>query len=215
MARRSSPRSDNMRRLVAHEAARLMSEQGLDDYFLAKRKAADRLGLSDQASLPRNSEIEAALVERQRLFDVQTHEERVRQYRQAAHNALLFFSVFNPRVAGTVLSGAVALGSDLEIHLFADTVELVTLRLAENDMPYRLVERRMRVSGSEYARFPACRFIADDVPVLAVLFPVDGVRQAPFCPVNGRPMRRADLRELEALIEQDKVREKMEQMGSE
>lgn len=177
-----------------------MSEQGLDDYYLAKRKAAERLGLSDQASLPRNAEIEAALVERQRLFDAQTHDKRIRQYREAAHNALLFFSAFSPRVAGTVLSGAVAIGSDLEIHLFAETVELVTMKLAENDVPYRLVDRRMRQSGNEYVRYPACRFIADDVPVLTILFPVDGVRQAPMCPVAGRPMRRADIRELETLI---------------
>ncbi len=202
MARRNAPRSDNQRRLVAHEAARLMSEQGLDDYYLAKRKAAERLGLSDQASLPRNSEIEAALVERQRLFDAQTHTDRIRQYRDAARDALLFFSAFSPRVAGTVLSGAVAVGSDLEIHLFADTVEGVTLTLMDNEIPYRLVDRRMRVSGNGYERFPACRFLADEVPVLAIMFPVDGVRQAPLCPINGRPMQRADLRELDALISQ-------------
>lgn len=202
MARRNSSRSDNLRRLVAHEAARLMSEQGLDDYYLAKRKAAQRLGVSDQASLPRNAEIEAALVEHQRLFDVQNHSDRIQKYRDAARNALLFFSVFSPRVAGAVLSGAVPVGSDLEIHLFADTVELVTMKLVDNGVPYRLVDRRLRVSGNGHARFPACRFLADDVPVLAIQFPVDGVRQAPLCPVNGKPMRRADLRELEALIEQ-------------
>lgn len=201
MARRNTLKSDNARRMVAHEAARIMSEQGLDDYFVAKRKAAQRLGMSDKASLPGNAEIEAALVERQRLFDAQTHDQRIRQYRQAARNALLFFSVFSPRVAGNVLTGAIAVGSDVEIHLFADTVELVTMKLTENEVPYRLVDRRMRLSGNEYVRYPACRFIADDVPVLAVLFPVDGVRQAPMCPVNGRPMRRADLRELETLIQ--------------
>lgn len=202
MARRSSPRSDNLRRLVAHEAARLMSEQGIDDFYLAKRKAAERLGVSDQGSLPRNAEIEMALVEHQRLFDAQTHADRIRQYRDAARDALLFFSLFNPRVAGTVLSGAVAIGSDLEVHLFADTVEMVTWQLQEHGVPYRLVDRRVRMSGDVYVRYPACRFLADDVPILALLFPVDGVRQAPLCPVNGRPMRRADLREIETLIQQ-------------
>ena len=153
--------------------------------------------------LAQGAEIEAALVERQRLFNAQSHADRIRKYRQAARNALLFFSAFSPRVAGTALSGAVAVGSDLEIHLFADTVERVTLKLMENEVPYRLVERRMRVSGNGYERFPACRFLADDVPVLAILFPVDGVRQAPLCPVSGRPMRRADIRELDTLIQQD------------
>ena len=202
MAWRNSNRSDNVRRLVAYEAAKIMSEHGLDDYYLAKRKAAERLGVSDQASLPRNAEIEAALVEHQRLFDVDKHSDRMQQYLHAARNALIFFSEFSPRVSGAVLSGTVAIGADLEIHLFVDTIELVTLTLTEKKVPYRLVDRRVRTSGNGHVRFPACRFIADDVPVLAILFPVNGMRQAPLCPVNGRPMRRADMRELESLIQQ-------------
>ncbi|MDH3647702.1 MAG: hypothetical protein OER80_13115 [Gammaproteobacteria bacterium] len=189
-----------MRRLVAHEAARLISEQGIDDYYLAKRKAAEKLGVSDQAGLPGNAEIEAAVVENQRLFDAQTHADRLRKYRLAARDALKFFSDFSPRVVGAVLSGAVAAGSDLEIHLFADTVELITLRLVENDVPYRLADRRLRTSGSGHVRYPAVRFVADDVPILALLFPRDGVRQAPRSRIDGRPMRRIDLRELELLL---------------
>jgi hypothetical protein len=33
------------------------------------------------------------------------------------------------------------------------------------------------------------------------VFPTDGIRQAPVSPVDGRPMRRADVLELEALLE--------------
>jgi hypothetical protein len=34
------------------------------------------------------------------------------------------------------------------------------------------------------------------------VFPLDGIRQAPVSPVDGRPMRRADAAELETLLEQ-------------
>ena len=46
MARNKGPglRADNMRRLVANEAARIMAEQGIEDFLAAKRKAAERLG---------------------------------------------------------------------------------------------------------------------------------------------------------------------------
>ncbi|MBT8137295.1 MAG: hypothetical protein KJO54_09820 [Gammaproteobacteria bacterium] len=196
MPRRTPGRSDNLRRLVALEAARLMSEQGIDDFYLAKRKAADRLGVSDKGSLPRNSEIEAAMVENQRLFDAEKHAGRLRDYRSAARDALHFFADFNPHAAGAVLSGAVAPGADLEIHLFADTVEAVILRLVENNIPYRLVERRVRTAGNGHVRYPACRFVASDIPVLAMVFPTDGVREAPLSPVDGRPMRRARLADL-------------------
>ena len=58
MGKRSNGRGENMRRLLAQEAARIITGQGVRDYRLAKRKAAQRLGLTDQALLPRNAEIE-------------------------------------------------------------------------------------------------------------------------------------------------------------
>jgi len=61
MSKRMNPRAEHLRLALAQEAARIMSEQGIDDYRLAKRKAAERLGATDIAVLPKNSEIEAAL----------------------------------------------------------------------------------------------------------------------------------------------------------
>ena len=61
MSKRSNPRAEQLRTALAQEAARIMSEQGIDDYGLAKRKAAERFGASDIAVLPKNTEIEAAL----------------------------------------------------------------------------------------------------------------------------------------------------------
>ena len=53
--------SDQMRRSVAVEAARLMSESGIRDFQMAKRKAAERLGANEKSQLPNNSEIEERL----------------------------------------------------------------------------------------------------------------------------------------------------------
>ena len=58
MGRGRSPRADNLRLAIAQEAARLMIEHGHEDYGAAKRKAAERLGVTDQAVLPKNAEIE-------------------------------------------------------------------------------------------------------------------------------------------------------------
>ncbi|MBT8145130.1 MAG: hypothetical protein KJO55_10535 [Gammaproteobacteria bacterium] len=199
MPRRRAPRGDQTRRRVAHEAARIMSEQGVDDYLQAKRKAAERLGVTDQASLPRNAEIEQALIENQRLFSADKHRTRLADYRDTAAEVLRLFPEFEPRVTGAVLSGAVSAGADVELHLFTDTPEQVTLRLMDAGIPYRLVDRRMRMSGNGHVRYPGYHFIADEVPVLLVVFPRDGIRQAPCSPVDGKPMKRADLRELQLL----------------
>jgi hypothetical protein len=36
-----------------------------------------------------------------------------------------------------------------------------------------------------------------------MVFPRDGIRQSPYSPVDGRPMRRADRDELEALVDEE------------
>ena len=74
MPRKNSPRSENLRRAVAQEAARIMAEHGIGDFLQAKRKAADRLGVNDVAVLPKNIEIEAALPAHQRLFRRNSHD---------------------------------------------------------------------------------------------------------------------------------------------
>ncbi|MCB1806980.1 MAG: nucleotidyltransferase, partial [Candidatus Competibacteraceae bacterium] len=57
------PRSETkLRYLIAHETAKIMAEEGIKDYRLAKSKAANRLGQSLQTCLPSNSEVEAALL---------------------------------------------------------------------------------------------------------------------------------------------------------
>ena len=62
------PRAENLRRALAQEAARIMSEHGIRDFLTAKRKAAERFGVTDGNVLPRNTEIEDALAEYHRLF---------------------------------------------------------------------------------------------------------------------------------------------------
>ena len=87
-----------MRHAVADEAARIMREQGVDDYLLAKRKAADRLGVTDASILPRNTEIEAALVAHQRLFAADRHETGLAELRRSALEAMRLMADFQPRL---------------------------------------------------------------------------------------------------------------------
>jgi hypothetical protein len=56
------------RLVLAQEAARIIVEQGVQDFRLAKTKAAERLGMTDRGSLPGNSEIEVAVAEHLKIF---------------------------------------------------------------------------------------------------------------------------------------------------
>jgi hypothetical protein len=90
---------------LAQEAARIMSEQGIDDYGLAKRKAAERFGATDIAVLPKNTEIEAALAAHHRLFEAHTHSSTLSALRRTALQAMRLLQRFDPRLVGPVLSG--------------------------------------------------------------------------------------------------------------
>jgi hypothetical protein len=193
----------NQRRLVAQEAARVMHEQGVHDYLMAKRKAAERLGIDDRAALPSNSEIEEALAEHQRLFAGPGHGDVLRSLRVSAQRAMELFADFEPRLVGSVLSGTASTHSDVNLHLFADAPEQVAFRLIRDEIPYRVSERRVRIGADRYQAYPVYKFLAGDVTIDATVFPRDGLRQAPFGPVDGRPIKRARRAEVDALLEDD------------
>ena len=136
MSKRINQRAEQLRRALALEAARIMSEQGIDDFRLAKRKAAERLGATDISVLPKNTEIEAALVERQRLFEADTHSSVLKSARRTALQAMRLLKQFEPRLVGPVLSGTASAHSEINLHLFTDGAETVALHLMEHSIPH-------------------------------------------------------------------------------
>jgi hypothetical protein len=200
MTKRSNPRAEHLRRALAQEAARIMAEQGIDDYRLAKRKAAERLGATDIAVLPKNTEIEAALADHQRLFESHTHSSTLHDLRRTALQAMRLLKRFDPRLVGPVLSGTASAHSEVNLHLFAEGAESVALHLLDNSIPHRITERRLRYDPDRLVSYPVVRFVAGNRDIDAVVFPLNGIRQSPASPVDGRPMRRADTSELESLL---------------
>ena len=201
MNRRASPRNGNLRRALAQEAARIMAQHGIHDFLTAKRKAAERLGVGDSSALPRNTEIEQALAEYQRLFDAGTHQHSLHEQRRAALHAMHRLSEFEPRLVGPVLTGTATEHADIQLHLFADRPEYVVLQLIDHGITHEFTERRVRLDAERTKAYPGLRFAVNDRYVEATVFPRDGIRQAPASPVDGKPMRRADAAELETLLD--------------
>jgi len=201
--KRHPTRADNLRRALAQEAARIMAEHGIRDFLVAKRKAAERLGvMNGVALLPKNSEIESALGEYQRLFGGESHLSALNAQRRAALSAMRYLQEFEPRLVGAVLSGTATQHSEVQLHLFAERAESVTLKLLDEGIPHEITERRVRFDAEQVRAFPGVRFEMEEQPIEATVFPPDGIRQAPVSPVDGRPMRRASTFEVEALLEQ-------------
>jgi uncharacterized protein YgbK (DUF1537 family) len=202
MSKRNPSRTDNLRRALAQEAARIMAEHGIRDFRVAKRKAAERFGVDDgSAVLPKNTEIEAALAQYQRLFGAESHAESLYAQRLAALHAMQYLREFEPRLVGSVLSGTATEHSDVQIHLFADYAESVTIKLMDEGIAYEVTEKRVRMNAERVLACPGVRFEVDDQAVEATVFPTDGIRQAPVSPVDGKPMKRANTFEVQALLD--------------
>ena len=192
MGRKSTIINDRARQLLAQEAARIIVDQGIQDYRIAKTKAAERLGLSDRGSLPGNAEIEGAVAEHLKLFGRESHLDLLHVMRRAAVAAMDLLTPFTPRLVGPVLHGTAAANSPINLHVFADDSATVAIRLAESAVQYRPFERRLKCRRDQTAVYAAFRFVQDGSPIEATVFPVDGMRQAPISPVDGKPMRRAN-----------------------
>lgn len=182
-----------------------MSEHGIRDFRTAKRKAAERFGVTDGNVLPRNTEIEDALAEYHRLFGGEKHAQTLAGQRNAALSAMQLLQEFDPRLVGSVLTGNATEHNDIQLHLFAERAESITFRLMDLGIDHEVVERRVRYGADRVVAYPGVHFDFDDHVVDATVFPVDGIRQAPVSPVDGKPMRRIDADELEVLLDSEET----------
>jgi len=194
--------TEEARQRVAIEAARLMSEGGLRDYRHAKLKAAGRLGITDESFLPPNQAIEDALREHQRLFG-SGHAATLRALRGTAAEAMAFFGEHEPRLVGAVLDGTADEHSAVCLHLYTEHPEAVLDLLGRHRIPYEELDRRLRLDHQRSDDCPALRFQAGAATVDITLLPYDRLRQAPLDRVTGRPMRRAGLAAVRALLAED------------
>ena len=187
--------------MLAQEAARIIVDQGVRDYRAAKTKAAERLGFNSRGSLPRNAEIERAVSDHLQLFGRESHADFLNIMRRVAISAMEVLKSFTPRLVGPVLNGTADPNSVVNLHVFADSPELVATALTDLGVSCRPYERRIRSRRDNTETFAGFQFVLEDASIEATVFPVDGIRQAPLSPINGKPMRRADVNAVGALLE--------------
>jgi hypothetical protein len=198
--RSSSFATAALRERLAQAAARLMIEHGIKDYGLAKRKAAERLGVRDQGALPSNAQIEASLAERQRIFEPHAHGRRLDELRRIALSVMDQLLPFQPRLVGPVLTGTATSASSIELHAFSDSPETIAATLEAQGVVLKDCQRRYRYNSQRVVVVPGYRFVREGTDVVVVTFPENGVREAPLSPVDQRPMKRAGRGEVSELV---------------
>ncbi len=201
MARQKNSDSERARKLVAQEAARIIVDHGVRDYRLAKQKAADRLGIMSRGALPGNTEIEAAVAEHLEIFGRESHADHLRLMRMAALSAMELLVSFTPRLVGPVLVGTADENSAVNLHVFADSAEAVAMELSQMGISYRPYERRLKSRRDRVETYAGFEFHHSNSAIQVTVFPVDGIRQAPMSPIDGKPMKRVAAEAVQLLLE--------------
>jgi hypothetical protein len=196
MTRRTKP---GTRARIAAAAARLMAEDGIDDFALAKRKAAKQLGALDSQSLPGNDEIEAELRAYLALYQADEHPQRVTELREIALDAMRALERFSPYLTGPVLKGIAGPYAEIELQLFPDSVKEVEIFLLDRNVAYATHEGR-RYAGDRAHAVSVLSLAWRGVPLRLSIFDPRDERVALKTSQVGRVMDRAGIAEVGALL---------------
>ena len=195
---RDSGRNDRRSR-IAYLAARLMAEDGIEDYALAKRKAARQAGVPDTRELPGNEEIAEALRTYQQIYHAEEHRDRLRALRETAVRAMRELSRFNPFLTGSVLDGNAGKYADINLQLFTDNAKAVELHLIDRGVPYRTAQKRL-YSGEETRTVPVYTVSDQGTDIELTVLSMLDLRGPLKSSREGKSIERAKLPAVEQLL---------------
>src|SRR5579871_3778285 len=192
---------ERIRRQIAFLAAQLMYHRTESEYFTAKRKAARQLGLEYRyrpGDLPSNKEIRDQIQAMARMHEGPKRLETLRDMRLDALRLMRLLARFRPRLIGSVRTGHVRKGSDIDIHLFCDSLALVTNTLDELGLQYDVEHKRIVKYGEE--RVFTHIHLYDRNNFELTLYPEDKAHYVFKSSITGKAIERASIAELEALL---------------
>jgi predicted nucleotidyltransferase len=189
-----------LRQAIALEAARLMYERVESEYYTAKRKAAKRLcrGSVKPEDLPSNAEIREQIQVFARIHEGERRTEHLRAMRIEALRLMRLLRPFKPRLIGSVMTGHVRKGSDIDLHVFTDSPALVIDILEQEGFQYDL-ERKQVVKHGE-ARVFTHVHVFDRFNFELTIYPEEKAHYVFRSSITGKAIERASIRELEEFL---------------
>lgn len=204
MAKDSFSRQQQLRQLIAQQAARMMAEEGIADYAFAKRKASRQLGAGDVNCMPTNAEIEEEIRLYHDIYNSEEQPENLRQLRADALTVMQLLQRFNPHLTGAVLDGTAGKYAETQIHLFADSLKEVEMFLLNQQVPYETDEKSYRVSGDRKnehrKKVPVLTLHGPNGLIRLSVFDADDIRMPAKSPVNGHAGQRINAEALALLL---------------
>ena len=192
--------ASKLRRQIAWEAARLMYHRQESEYYRAKLKAARRMckGWVKPADLPSNAEIRDEIQTFARLHEGDARTANLREMRLEALRVMRILRRYRPRLIGSVMTGHVRQGSDIDLHVFADSIDGVTAALDAEGMVYDVERKRVQKQGEE--RIFTHVHVKDCFPIEVTVYPADKAHYVFKSSITGKAIERASINELEQFL---------------
>jgi hypothetical protein len=105
---------------------------------------------------------------------------------------------FRPRLIGSVFTGHIRQGSDIDLHIFSDTAEAVTHLLDQDGLTYTVERKQVRKHGEE--RIFTHIHLVDRFPFELTLYPTDQAHYVFKSSITGKAIERASIAELEQFL---------------
>ncbi len=192
--------NEKLRRQIIFDAARMMYQRQESEYYRAKLKAARRLchGWVKPSDLPSNREIRHEIQRLAYFYEGEDRNKKLCEMRVEALRVMRLLEHCRPRLIGSTLTGHVRRGSDIDIHVFASTVDAVTFSLDQEGMIHDVEHKRVRKHGEE--RVFTHIHIDDRFPIELTLYPANKAHYVFKSSITGKGIERASIAELEQLL---------------
>ena len=193
---RESMTNSKLRRQIAYQAAMLMYQRQESEYYRAKMKAARQIckGWVKPKDLPSNAEIRDEIQHLARMFEGETRAHHLQEMRLEALRMMLILEKYRPRLIGSVFTGHVRKGSDIDLHLFADSVESVTGELDYHGLTYDTEYKRI-VKNGERQVFKHVH-VQDRYPFELTIYPTSKTSYVFKSSITGKAIEKASIPQL-------------------
>jgi hypothetical protein len=129
--------------IIANRAAEIIMEEGITDYHFAKKKAARYLGYKSSDLLPSNDEIDYALNEYQKIYQVDIDVSLIEKIKNEALLIMELFKNFNPHLLGQLIDGLIPKYPILQINLYTDNMKEIEYLLLNNNIMFDLKDKNI------------------------------------------------------------------------
>jgi len=194
--------------MITKEAAKLMYEGHSNQYHTAKWRAAKsvlsrgekRVKTIRTHDLPSNGEISEAVYALAKFNEGDSSSIRLFAMRISALDIMEKLDEFSPRLIGSVSTGRIKKSSDIDIHIFTDSLEILEQKLHVLNWHFERKQTHILYNGKprEFTHF----YIEQEFPVELSVYPSNEIRVQGRSSTDGKPILRVSYAKLLTLIQE-------------